>query len=386
MNKDELKRTAEQLATCEIMLRQCCEQSEHEKLYHEYATLLQRVNMIRSNIPELAEKRYWWDVPFKAEDSSRNVNSITNGIYSEQASLNENDCFPGMNALVGNKIRTTCSDVINYRSSWKPLYLNKTEMRNHLNDKVELRAVYFVSVQNSERVKQAYHNDFTKEQHANAIRDAQRQAERIDKELSEKLEKHNNFWDNMERWSHGSFFTNEQRWLMGQMDTLDYFEENAGRFLRQRELEHKAWEEQAELEYQLRRVKNLENLAIIQEVQSSSLELDDNSAKFSRVAEIVYCGEILLAIYLPPEAQSVYEITSIHAINPFQLEGKIGTIRELYTGKFDYKLLFCFLTERYASRMKQYSVLSAKPKGLSDDEWRAWAEIRWTYRMVCEER
>lgn len=390
MDKKELKKAAEQLATCAVILRQSAAKPEREKLYSEYEALLGKVNRLRSGIPELKGKRYWWDVPFREEGLlSGETACIADGIFSEQASLNETDCHPGMDALTGKTIKMPCSVAMEYRSTWKPLYLNKPELLAHLNDEIEWRAVYCASAEDAESGERAHAREADSLSSAilhaqNAARDTQARAERANKELPEKLAKHNDFWDTMERLSHQSFYTNEERWLMGKMDTSDYLAEDAGRFLRQRELEHKAWEKQMEAEHQARRLKNLRNLAQIREIQEAGRQEHAYSAMFCRAAEIAYCGEKLLAIYLPPKEQPVYEITAAHAVNPLRLEGTIAAIRELYHGQPDYRHLFAFLTERYAGSMKPCNVLSAKPKGLSDEEWRAWVEIRWMYKMMQE--
>ncbi len=53
--------------------------------------------------------------------------------------------------------------------------------------------------------------------------------------------------------------------------------------------------------------------------------------------------------------------------------------RELGRQRPDCLPLFCHLIQAYSPAMKPYSVLAARPNGLTDGEWRAWAELRWSY-------
>ena len=57
---------------------------------------------------------------------------------------------------------------------------------------------------------------------------------------------------------------------MGQMDSMDYIREDMPRSMRQSQMEHKAWEAQANLEYKLRQARNRQNAARLQRVQSAA--------------------------------------------------------------------------------------------------------------------
>lgn len=405
MEKADLKAAAEALATCEVLLRQTYRQlvqSEGERpagggetaresvllaqlkeLRQKRVFLKEQADRIRAGIPKLAGKRYWWDIPFDETKPLLAGEYAPENIYSEQE--------PWEEVVSGGRLRLARKEMclpggclLQYMGSWIPLYLNKKEMAAHLSDEMELRCVYRASA----RVMRArvghslsaFYGEGSEEAEDAASMRRGRMDE-IDRELERKLERHNNFWDFMERWDHGSFYTNEQRWRMGLMETGDYLSENAGRMVRQAELEFKAFEQKANLEYQARQEKNRRLAESYRRMRSRAVYADSNVIRVTRAAQTAYYRDRLMAVYLPAQEEGVYEINAGREVNPLRLEGEIYGIKEIGAGHPDDLPLFFFLVGNYEEAMGPCNVLSVQPKGLSDEKWRAFMELRWGHGL-----
>lgn len=403
MEKKDLREAAEGLASCEDILRQTYHQlqspersleekqelqAQLQELRLKRIELKDRADRIRAVIPKLSEKRYWWDIPFdETKPLIQEEPAMADGIYTEQRDLEET-CKGDTVTLAAKENRMPGSLWLELKSHWTPLYMDRKAFAVHLSDPMELRAIYCAKSDIIRAVTgHALGASRASGDHEIAAmeNDMSRQMAEIDRELEERLERHNNFFDFMERWEHGSFYTNEQRWLSGQMDTMDYFHEDLLRSCRQRDLEHKAWEEKANLEYQLQRAKDQRKAAMYRQMQSRAIHTEQNLIRLMRVAEVIFYENRLMAIYIPQNKQGLYEVSASEELNPFRLEGRIYNMKRIGMEFPDYLTLFFFLIQTYGGLMSPCNVLSACPKGLTEERWRAWEELRWSYQMEKEE-
>lgn len=403
MEKKDLKDAAERLASCEAIMRQLffklqspklCSMEERQHFEEQLRELRLkrtefkvRADEIRASIPKLSGKRYWWDVPFdETKPLLQEESLMAEAIYTEQGDLEQT--LQGDRLVMEPKKSSMPGSLwLELKNQWVPLYMNRAEFAAHLSDPMELRAVYCAKSEIFRAVTgYGLGASWTSpdDEIAGMEYDMSRQMAEIDRELEERLERHNNFWDFMERWEHGSFYTNKQRWLLGQMDTMDYYDEDLFRSARQRDIEHKAWEEQMNLEYQLQRAKDQRKAALYRQMQSRAVRTEQNVIRLMRAAEVIFYKNKLMAIFIPRDKQDLYEVSAGKELNPFQLEGYIYNKKWIGTESPDYLPLFFFLLQTYGERMTAYNVLSACPGGLTDERWRAWAELRWSYGMQKE--
>lgn len=391
MEKEDLKRAAEALASGEAALRQAwsraqqpdagpAAQRELEERRRERAALLAEANRIRASIDRLAGKQYWWDVPFDERRPPLGGPAFPEGVYSERDELIQEG-----GALVGRKNVLPGGGILSfYQLSWTPLYMDRAEMKAHLSDQMERRSVYQASAQvirprgPAEPAPGPAEGDLDR-----LAAETRRQMDAIESDLQQRLERHNDFWDLMERLGHESVFTNRERLLMGQMNSMDYLREDMSRSMLQSQMEQKAREEQSKLEYRLQQARNRRNAARLQRLRDGTRHTGQSLIRLTPAADVVYRGETLVAIYLPRDGQPVWEVGGV---DPLRLEGPVSRMRELGYERPDRLPLFCHLIRAYSPAMKPYSVLAARPDGLTNEEWRAWAELRWSYTLWSRDR
>lgn len=400
MEKKDLLAAAEQLADCELTLRRICRrlsvnawdnEADKKELEAQLAKLrlmredlLAKANRTLAAIPKLARKRYWWDIPFDESGSLWAKAPAFSGVYSEQTPVEET-VHSGNCYLEEKPFRAAGSAMLDYfQYGYTPLYLNRKEFAAHLSDRMERRIIYCVRMteEYSATVRSLSAAKPSGEGYGELVGQTHRQMASIEQDMEKKLALHNDVWDFMERWTHESFFTNEQRWLMGQMDTADYANENAGRNYREAEIRHKAWEEQMNLQYRLQQEKEKRLAAQWNQMTGQRTQISDCKLQMMETACAVYLGSELMAIYFPQQAQSIWEVYGEGGLSPVHLTGRVYNITEIKTAHPDLIPLFCHIMESYGNAMGPRSLLAAKPEGLSDEEWRCFVEIAWMYQKT----
>lgn len=349
----------------------------------EVKELTEQVNSLRAQLPELAGKQYWWDVPFRPEETTEpDSYCFDDGVYMETAPLSTG--MEGANSVLRHKVQHLNYTLLSSRltdPAFIPLFLDKKKLKLHLNDTMELREIYNVMSSWGTYGVISYMN--TSEDPSAAIwRSYQAAAEARRAEYGEFLEEHEERWDNRERWRHWSLYTNEERWLANRMSNEDYFRESLWR-------EYATWDKRDKMrdDINLMRLKAEEAMRKAREARVKShkgAEYEINTLRLIQVGEVIYCGDEIIAILLRNTPQSVMEYDGTPEIDMENLTGPYFNRRELFRKKPALIPLARYIAAAYEDKLPAHKVLKLRPQGCPDDLWRAWSEIRWARQVIAK--
>lgn len=397
MDKSNLEQIALQLASAEFFCKglskialETQNKSENNIVLAKLEAACARVkeltleaNRIRSALPELASKSYWWDVPFTAEEPSfDNVFSFDNGIYIEGDKI--------CSVLNGIKwYMQPQKEYIDYSQFSSRLtgdnailfYLNKKELLNNINSRFEKRYIYNVMSVTRYFETISYMNPYVSPISL-VLNDYKQQQEMLlqerEKSLDEAQREHDRRWDIYEMISHNSLMTNEERWLYGKMKDEQYFNE---RIIRDYYGGDKARKIKKEYERDLADIRNrsqqAQRLAQKRYVKSeTSVTGEANIIRVMPVGEVLYCNDRIITIFCYKSPQQITEFDCDKNIVLNELCGEYYTKKELFAKAPDAAPVARHIAMHYSDILPKYNVLSPRPKGCSDELWRVWTEIR----------
>lgn len=358
-------------------------QKNFDRSISEIKELTAQVNSIRAQLPELAGKQYWWDIPFRPEEFTEpDAYCFDNGIYLETEPLSTG--MDGANSVLCHKAQKLNYTLLSSRLTNPhliPLFVDKKKLKLHLNDTMELREIYNVMSSWGTYGVISYMN--TEEDPSVAIwRNYQAAAEARRAQYDEYLQEHEERWDTRERWRHQSFYTNEERWMAGQMSNEDYLRESLWR-------EYPTWDKHDKMrdDISLMRLKAEEAMRKAREARVKShkgAEYEINTLRLIPVGEVIYCGEELIAILLRNTPQAVMEYDGTPDLDVEDLSGPYYNRRELFRKKPALIPLARYIAAAYEDILPEHKVLKLRPQNCPDDLWRVWAEIRWAKQIVAQ--
>lgn len=116
-------------------------QKDFDDSLAEVTELTEQVNAMRAQLPELSGRRYWWDVPFRPEETVElDAYCFDSGDYVETPPLhtgmegNRSVLRPREQAMNYTMLSTRLTD-----PRFIPIHLDKKKLKLHLNDSMELR-------------------------------------------------------------------------------------------------------------------------------------------------------------------------------------------------------------------------------------------------------
>ena len=351
--------------------------------------LTEQVNSIRAQLPELAAKQYWWDVPFRPEETTEpDAYCFDDGVYMETPPLYTD--IEGATSVLRHKVQRLNYTLLSSKltnPSVIPLFLDKKKLKLHLNDTMELREIYNVMSSWGTYGVISYMN--TSEDPSVAIwRSYQAAAEARRAEYDDYLKEHGERWDRREiaynAFVHNDLMTNEDRWLTGRMSSEDYFRESLWR-------ESHTWGKQDKMrdDLSLMRLKAEEAMRKAREARVKShkgAQYEINTLRLIPGGEVIYSGDELIAILLRNTPQSVMEYDGTPDLDVENLSGAYYTRRELFLKKPALIPLARYLAGLYEDLLPEHKVLKLSPQNCPDDLWRAWSEIRWARQVVSDNR
>lgn len=347
----------------------------------EVKELTAQANSLRARLPELAAKRYWWDVTFRPEEATEpDAYCFDDGTYLETEPLTTG--VEGGNSVLCHKAQKLNYTLLSSKLTNPhliPLFVDKKKLKLHVNDAMELREIYNVISSWGTYGVISYMN--TSEDPSVAIwRNYQAAAEARRAEYDDYLKEHEENWDERERWRHQSFYTNEERWFAGQMSNEDYFRESLWR-------EYPTWDKQDKMrdDISLMRLKAEEAMRQAREARVKShkgAEYEINTLRLIPVGEVIYCGDELIAILLRSTPQAVVEYDGTPDMDMVELSGPYYNRRELFSKKPALIPLVRHIAAAYGDLLPEYRVLKPCPQRCPDHLWRVWAEIRWAVQFM----
>lgn len=365
-------------------------QKNFENALKDVVSLTAKVNSIRAKLPECSSKKFWWDIPFKAvETTESNTFHFEDGVYIEANNITDY-AQPVSGSFNTHPTYIDCQ-LLNMRlcdNSLLPLYLSKKKIIAHINDSLEIRKLYnVISVTgNFEVVSQMN----TSRSPAVAIwEDYKQYADERRSRLDSEMADFNERWDWYERIRHNSFYTNDERYFQRtinsgyywggytryKMSDSQYFEEKIWREYNAGEVEHKAFKdiqsariraEDAQAEAYKHMIKYRKDA-----VYSS------NILRVMPVGEVIYCGDELLAILCYTTEQEVTEFDAATDIKITDIKGKYYSKRTLLTKKPSLVPLMNHITAIYSCVLPKHGNMKACPKNCPEELWRTWSQIRW---------
>lgn len=384
MNKELLKQAVMQLLEAEAVCRRLYAyhksnekgNADFDKAYKDVILLANRVREIQQQIPELAEKRYWWDIPFSLEECD-----VPDGFSFEDGEYIESDSVY-MEEEDGKKYLLKKSSVIDYsrmardltQGIYIPLFVNKKQLRLHINEPMVRRELYnAVWFQKWEmNVPDLTHN---KENAVEIWNDYQKEAVFRQAEFEEYLKAYNEKMNEVEKIAHASLFTNEERWFAGRMSTEDYLKENVLR-------------EWAPLEKNRKMLNELQKMRMqatlkTQKIRERQMEMRRNAIherktiRIFPVGHVIYYENQIMAIFLNQTETTVWEYECDPKTELTELTGRCYDARILYNKKGLLIPLVQYLAAAYKNKLPDFNVFSLKPSGCPEFVWRSWIEARW---------
>jgi len=388
MSKDVLRKAAEQLIEAERLCRNAYAKAaqngreEYDRACNTVEFLAEQVRNIHRNIPELSAKQYWWDTPFSPEEPEEEGFCFQQGEYRE--------CIPlRIKEECGRTVLCPKNQIMDYSSlsqeltlgSYIPLFINKKQLRNCMNEAMHCRYIYDTA---SFQYEESPAPDLTrrKESAADTWKQYQEIASHKHAEHQEYLKSHDETWDTIEKIGHGSLFTNEERWLMGRMDTDDYLRESLLR-------DSFALDKESKMNEELYRMRVQAN-KFSQEVREHQMEQRRNALSTATVknvvrmmpaGHIVYCHDEIMAIFLHKGKEPIVAFECAEDIDIDALEGQCfgGNIRSEKTPAL-YPLVRQ-LAKEYKDVLPEVSVLAVRPPNCPEDIWREWIGARWEQKI-----
>ena len=400
MTKAELKEKAFKLAMSELMARSAYEKAlendQEKNRLKEYEkkvdVLTKEASDIRNQIPELADKTYWWDIPFdvrKIMDESKDTIAFPEGIYVEQ------DDFDTDAPLEVGKIvnRYRGGDVLslflsNVSDDKVILYANRKELKQRVMDWIDIKEIVaFDMYSNGHSVFGLSRNSnyWQQSQLIREINSAEARLRGNDAYLQSELSEFDSQWDMRERFRHSSIWTNDERWFRGEMSNDDYLREGIWRDYANSQIANKRSEEAARIRYQIHQKKR--ELAELQAQKVKTIIASNdkgNILRFMRCGQVFYFEGEILAITMYKKPVAVYEGRYKEFEMPETIHGKITNCHVMLRRKPDPIPFMEFVLEQYGHLIKPYNVLASRPQGASDECWRAWAELRFTCQLLLD--
>ncbi len=397
MDKSDLREVATKLASAEFLcktlnkiLSDAQDGSDDKQIHKNLEAALVQVkeltleaNRIRLAIPELAGKRYWWDVPFTVQEPSfEDTFCFDDGIYIESDKI---DCvFDERHWYVKPKKETVGYDLLSSQLTNRDtilFYLNRKELLNKINSCFEMRYIYNVMSVTRQYEVVSYLNPSISPVSL-ALREYEQQREMLlqeqDIELGKSQQEHDKRWDLYEMISHGSLMTNEERWLYGKMSNERYFNEKVMRDYYGDDKVKKIKEAYNSRILDIRnRSQTMQQLAQRNYVKSkTSVAGEANIIRTMPVGEVYYCNDEIIAILTYKEPQQITEYDCDSNVTLTELNGKYYTRKFLFDKVPAPAPLARYIAMQYSADLPKYNVLGSCPKGCPDELWRVWAEIR----------
>ena len=388
MEKKDLRKAALQLAGEELSVRLMCDKELRSTGKISESTLVNgqrrvseaaaKANKVRRLIPELCEKKYWWDIPFDAAhpiSEFPDTFSLSDGVFSEKDYISleagkmkqKQTYYPG-----GTVININMSGVTD-----TVLYLNRQEMKKHLSDEIQVKNIVCSELISGgrPREKKEYHGVIPGSWEYNQWAE---NLEFMKGELPEQVEEYNRKEDRFERFFHDSYYTNEERFMRGWMSAEDYYREETWRWLGEHDVIEKNREKQSHY-------RNMMETAHREYAQFVSEQIVNNHQAGSPELFFIECGNVyyyedqLLAVTIPNTARTVFEVKLTKPCSMVDMDGEYKQWNELMAVYIDPVPVIDYIIEKYSPEMKPYSVLNPRPRGASDQIWRVWAERRFAY-------
>lgn len=377
MNKELLKHAAMQLLEAEEICRKLYKYNEDfDEAYKKVISLENHVKEIQKQIPEIAERKFWWNTPFSPEE------------YEDT----DNFCFEGGKYIESDAVKTREDDekIILYKKSsvmdysqlardlteglYAPIFVNKKQLRLHMNAPMKRRELYHViSFQSWEAKAPDLTQD--KESVAEIWQDYQEEAVARQEKYEDYLRAYNEKMDFIEKMAHLSLFTNEERWFAGRMSTEDYLKESTLR-------EWGALEKNSKMQHDLQYLR-MQATRETQKLRERQMEMRRN-ALFERtiirlfpVGHVVYCEDEIIAIFINQKTTAVFEYECDSNVEIPELTGQCYNERLLYNKKPMLIPLVRYIANAYKNRLPDFNVLSLRPNGCPEQLWRNWVAARW---------
>lgn len=382
MNKEALRQAAEQLLTTETVCRRLYRNKESGfgKACDDVEEFTNHVKELQKQIPDMAEKQYWWNIPFSPEECEEYEGfCFEDGEYIESDSIRTKEeagkiiLFPKSITMDYGRLARDLTEGL-----YIPLFINKKKLRVHLNDSMVCRVLYNVtSFQKWEMNTPDLTQD--KDSMVETWQDYQEEALMKREEYEEYLRIYNEKMDGVERTVHLSLFTNEERWLAGTMSTEDYLKESTLR-------------EWGPLEKRKKMQNHLDKLRMqatreTQKMRERQMEMRKNAMCGSKiirmlpVGHVVYCEDELMAVFLNKTESAVleYEFAPVA-----ELEDACYNVRTLYRKKPMLIPLVQHLAKAYNEKLPDFNVFSIRPEDCPEFIWRNWILERWEQQQVAE--
>lgn len=399
MDKADLRKAARELATIEVLER-ICKPEERSDLERKRIAKLKETNRIRASIDELAGREYWWDISYDAEHPpyiDPDGYYIPNSFYVEYGDIVTSGVSPHIRVqieedkmAVSQFLRIVKGGITGNDYRYTALFLDKKLLRQNLTASMDIRVLYNLSYEGiglsslsfgpEDYINMAGVDEVIGR--VNALEQARLGASASD--WKNQLERLNNRWDLMERITHNSLLTNEQRYMRGGMDTMEYFRESSWReydIQSKQEKELKFQEQiRAEAMHERLRLQEMQSKALSRSMQRESVRA--NYIHIIPVCEIYYLNGRIAAICAYKEKQIPMDAACSTEIDLSNLAGTWTGIRKgdpVHPNRYK---LYNYLIGQYSRYLPPYNVLSARPTGASDAEWRAWAELRFMNELL----
>ena len=362
-------------------------QANFQRARSEVDGLTAQVNSMRAQLPELAGKQYWWDVPFRSEEFAEpDSYRFDNGEYVETPPLHTD--VEGGSSVLRPKTRRMSYAMLSSRLTdpdFVLLHLDKKKLKLHLNDEMELRELYDTSFSQGEYGVISYMNR-AEDPSVTIWRNYQAAAAARRSQYDEYLKEHGERWDRREvaynSFVHNDFMTNEDRWLTGRMSSEDYLRESLWR-------ESHTWGKQDKMREDLSRMRlqaeqAMRNARANHVKSRKDAKYEINTLRLIPVGEVIYCGDELIAVLLHNTPRPVMEYDFTPDLDLETLSGPYYTRRELFRKKPALIPLARYVAAAYEDDMSEHKVLKLRPQNCPDDLWRAWSEIRWARQVAAQ--
>lgn len=388
MEKQDLRKAAYELAAEEFFarlmydsFRQGAKDISSDSLSSQagkVSAARKKVDEIRSQIPELSGKQYWWDIPF---DIRNPLTEFEDTFVFGQAGFTEQPEFELGVAEIKPQIRRMRGDEILSLYLSHPvdpvLYMDRKGFKSHLSDQMEVRTLFMYET--GETGSSGAGGSYGVLPGSWEYNQWKRDLATVSGRLSSDLARHNDNWDMLERIASQSFFTNRERFFMGQMDADDFFTWDLIRENRAKAIAERADQRRVELESRIRKAEYDYGRRQFREMESARKEFD--ILRVLPCGRVIRMGEQVMAVTLHASKHSVYELRHRGEISPSRLGGRIISANDILFKTPAPVPVIDFIIQKYTPLMKQYRPLAARPKGASDQLWRVWAERRFAYEM-----
>lgn len=383
----ELVDVAQRMAATELLIRMSSG-GDLLRCERELEQLRAQADCLRRSLPEVAEKEFWWDVPFTPgapKESEEDTFHMESGFYLETDEW-ENCREDGKNWMRCKPKERPVKDLISYyvtfEQSYIILYMDKKKMRRLIKYPAQVRTIYHAErICGAGQIRMPINVDSS---YQTFLREAYEQdMEEMENRLQERLAESERRWDMYEifsnAWERNAAMTNEEAWGLGKMSTQDYFSGAVWRDYRQEEIRAKVSEEKAARQRQLEQMRNEYRRNLRRTEQHTAGE--QCRLHLMAVGEAVYCQGELVALVAYQGKEPVYEIQCAADFLVSELSGKIYGIDKMFEKSIAKIPLFEYMLQAYGNALPLYQVLDPRPLNCPDGAWRMWAEARWAQTL-----